>query len=190
MNPMHRRLLPLLLLVTAPALPQQPVTSQARFKALDKTMETAEPRQRLAWNAVLVAYSAFRDASASHQPCPPAVRDCVRQQKDAFDAYFLSLAEGRFEPGPPSFTAADLQAADAAMNAAYEQLLGALPEVCKGICLTQDTFRDIQRDWIRYRDSWLTYAALRWPQVTPESWLTLFSRARTVEILEMRPANP
>ncbi len=179
---MRRLLVPLLFLLIIPAH-AQPAADPARFKVLDKTMESAPPQQRLAWNALLVAYTTFRDAGAAHQPCLPPSADCLPRRKEALNAVFLSMAEGRFDPGPPSFTSDDLQNADAALNVAYEKALAALPENCPATaCLSQAAFRDIQRDWIRYRDSWVTFAALRWPQVTAASWLTLLTRQRTAEI--------
>jgi uncharacterized protein YecT (DUF1311 family) len=186
MIPMRRFFLPLVLLIATPSVPQQPTAAddQARFKAMDKTMESAPPQQRLAWNALLVAFTTFRDAH---------LRESHQSERSKLDADFLLLAEGHPPAGFPSFTADDLATADATLNESYERVLANLPPDCSGHasgCLSQATFRDIQRDWIRYRDAWLTFATLRWPQVTSEAWLTLLTTQRTTQINGLARSAP
>jgi len=39
-----------------------------------------------------------------------------------------------------------------------------------------------ERAWIRYRDSWLSFAQVRWPQISADSWLTFLTRERTEHV--------
>jgi hypothetical protein len=175
-----------LALSTRSLLSAQQSPDAARFKTLDRTIEGAPPEQRVAYNALFVAFSTFRDArlreicSGDH-----GCRETLQAEKSHVNADFLLMAEGHPPGGFPSLTADDLAAADASLNEAFEKVFASLAATCSGRdsgCLSQDTFREIQRDWIRYRDAWITFAGLRWPQVTPESWLTLLTRERTAQI--------
>jgi uncharacterized protein YecT (DUF1311 family) len=133
---------------------------------------------------------AFLNAHMTNETCRGGTTcGTEREVEQAKVTYaFLILAEGSASRPVPAFTSADLTQADAALNAAYTATLAALPQACPpgddiiGGCTTQSIFRDTQRDWIRFRDSWVTFAGLRWPQVSAESWLTLLTRQRTVQI--------
>jgi uncharacterized protein YecT (DUF1311 family) len=183
-----RRLPLLIVFVLALSVSAQQPSDAARFKALDKTIEAAPPEQRIAYNALLVAFTTFRDARAGQELCR-AVIVCEQQEKSRLNAEFLTRAEVQ-PTALRASTREDLETEDAALNNAYEQMLALLPEGCGGRgCLSQGMFRDIQRDWIRYRDSWVTFATLRWPQVTPESWQTLLTRDRTTQISQLPRPN-
>jgi uncharacterized protein YecT (DUF1311 family) len=183
-----------LALSTPTLLGAQQSPDAVRFKALDKTIEGAPPEQRVAYNALLVAFTTYRDARlreicSGYHGC----RETLQTEKSNVNAGFLPMAEGHPREGFPSFTTDELTVADASLNEAFEKVLAGLAVTCSGRdsgCLSQATFRDVQRDWIRYRDAWVTFAGLRWPQVTPESWLTLLTRERTAQINQLpRPVS-
>lgn len=99
---------------------------------------------------------------------------------------FLFMAEGFRGGGLPSFTAADADAADASLNAAWKRGLVDHPATCppeiSDTCIPLADALNLQRAWLRYRDAWLGYAPLRWPAVAPSSWLTYLTRQRIPDL--------
>ena len=39
--------------------------------------------------------------------------------------------------------------------------------------------RDAERAWLKYRDSWIAFAKLRYPSVPADAWLVLLTNDRT-----------
>jgi uncharacterized protein YecT (DUF1311 family) len=185
-----RRLLILALLLTPTlALPQQP-TDQQRFAALARLNESAPPEQRIAWNALIVAFTAFRDDHVATESCKPA-EPCAAarlSEQTRANQVFLDFAEHGPQPGLRMSAPIGEQMivkSDADLNTAYEQALAALPESCPSDtprCVSQATFRNTQREWIRYRDAWQTYGKLRWPDSLPAIWLSNLIEQRTAQI--------
>lgn len=91
--------------------------------------------------------------------------------RDEFLDILQRLASGR----APSYTHAQFVAADAKLNLVYRKALAeAGPPEAVGAVQTEG-IRGAQRAWLRYRDAFLAFAALRYPQVTRDSlsaWLT------------------
>ena len=161
-----------------------------RLASLARLIEQRSPEERVAYNALTVSFTAFLNAHMVNETCRGGtICGTVREVEQAkVTCEFLLLAGGSAKRPLPAFTAADLTQADAALNTAYAATFATFPKACLpgddiiGGCTTQATFRETQRDWIRFRDSWVTFAGLRWPQVSAESWLTLLTRERTAQI--------
>jgi uncharacterized protein YecT (DUF1311 family) len=66
----------------------------------------------------------------------------------------------------PQYNNADLRRADANLNRLYQQRLGDETPGPGGVQI-----RKPERVWLKYRDAWVVYGTLRWPQTSPESWL-------------------
>lgn len=66
----------------------------------------------------------------------------------------------------PHYTKADLRKADADLNRLYQQRLGDETDGPAGVQI-----RNPERVWLKYRDAWVVYGTLRWPQTSHESWL-------------------
>lgn len=90
----------------------------------------------------------------------------------------------RFDSGHlPSFTHQNYLEADKKLNLIYAKLLPRLPDTkYEGNCKSLQTIRASARAWIAYRDDWVAFAHLRWPQVSTESWLTLLTQERTTQL--------
>jgi len=97
------------------------------------------------------------------------------EQQNAFIAKIKSLESGKL---PPSTNAAELAKADHALNLAYAQAIKTLPaetEPDTGDILTKGLLRKTQREWIAYREAWVSFAAVRYPSISADSirkWLT------------------
>lgn len=92
-------------------------------------------------------------------------------ERDEFAALLTSLAGGHRPPGG----AAARKAADSKLNAVYRRVIrGTVPVESPG-AVTREGIRDAQRAWLRYRDSFLAFAAVKFPRVDRDglaAWLT------------------
>lgn len=136
------------------------------------------PSEKQALARLRKAHEAFAQASGSgevdHSGTLRAAMEIGAEEKlrDELLAMIRQLEAGKVPaPGHARFVAAD-----AALNAAYRKALqGVEPNSGVG-AVTRDGIRDAQRAWLAYRDSFLAFAALRYPKVPRESlatWLTL-----------------
>ncbi len=145
-------------------------------------MESAPADQRLAYNVLIVSFATFSDAHLRHETCL-STRPCAPLQaaeKAELDRIFLGFAKGL-----DSFQALsdqDFQMADQILNINYQRLFDALPVTCPDgspTCLSQTSLRDVERDWIRYRDAWTIFGTLRWPNSTSNYWKIALTGARS-----------
>jgi len=159
---------------------------KSEFDALAKSMESAPADRRLAYNALFVAFDTFRDAHLRHETCRSGTGCAARlaAERDRLAWNFLSLVRDPVS-GTPELTPDQFVADDAALNAVFEKVIAALPASCPAAdptCVSQQVFRDVQRDWIRYRDALVTYEGLRWPSIPAKFWLGYMTRQRSAQI--------
>ncbi len=88
---------------------------------------------------------------------------------------------------PPYYTDADSRRADADLNRTYRQALKASDEYFTKVGLDTgeprtERLHDTERAWLKYREAWVAFGALRWPQVSAVSWRTWLTRQRTAEL--------
>jgi uncharacterized protein YecT (DUF1311 family) len=87
----------------------------------------------------------------------------------------------------PYFSASQHRIADAALNAAYREALRA--DFGDGIgAVRPEGVREAQRAWLRYRDAFIAFAAVRYPDVEGHSIAAWLTRQRT-EMLSELPAD-
>jgi uncharacterized protein YecT (DUF1311 family) len=191
-----RHLVILALLLTPTFSRAQQPTEQQRFAALARLNESAPPEQRIAWNALIVAFTSFREDHVATEACA-STEHCAEAriaEQNRVNQAFLAFAEDTPIPQHISAPISEqmIVKSDADLNTAYEQTLAALPETCPaGLrgCLSQTAFRNTQREWIRYRDAWLTYGKLRWPEALPSIWLSALIQQRTGQIAALTTAR-
>jgi hypothetical protein len=86
------------------------------------------------------------------------------------------LAAGKL----PNFTHQEFLGADAALNDHYQDAkTDAAACDDPQYCTTTDQLVHAERAWLAYRDAWVAYGRLRWPQVSADSWRTMVTRERT-----------
>ncbi|HEU0098332.1 MAG TPA: lysozyme inhibitor LprI family protein [Allosphingosinicella sp.] len=89
------------------------------------------------------------------------------------------LRSGRALPTPAS----RLEAEDAALNAAYRKRLREVGGEDSGPgAVTADGIRAAERAWLRYRDSFLAFAAIRFPNVPRDELAAWLTRQRTARL--------
>ena len=93
--------------------------------------------------------------------------------RDDFLAMLGELAAGR----PPR--AGGYRAADAKLNAAYRKLMQATVSVDSPGAVTRDGIRGAQRAWLRYRDAFLAFAAVKYPRVPRDGLAARLTDQRT-----------
>ena len=152
----------------------------ARRRRLDTLISAWPPAEKDAWRELEKAADEFFTASANNE------LDRSGTSRNAFAIYHYSqLADGlvkaleAFEHGTlPRSTPDEFTRADAALNARYRQLQAqefpsaALSEV------DFNTIKTAQRVWLRYRDAWVRFGAIKYPSVTADSWRTWLTRER------------
>ncbi|MCD9031539.1 lysozyme inhibitor LprI family protein [Luteimonas sp. Y-2-2-4F] len=148
------------------------------------------PAQREAWSALeSAAEGYFRQASQEEQDMSGTARGMFAV--GAREELEIALLEdvGRFERGErPRQAAGDFAAADRALNAAYREVLGRLRAGARthGLgdygTVSADGVRDVQREWLRYREAWVDFAAARWPDTAADAWRAWLSESRTAAL--------
>ena len=138
------------------------------FDSLRKSIEEGSPEGRVAYNVLIVSFTAFLDAHMTNEGCTGGTYCSVINETDRkFTNHdFLVMAEGFVKDGFPSFTEDDLAREDEALNAAYQAELSSLPASCPSPdrpigCISQEGLRDTERAWIRYRDAWVIFGRVR-----------------------------
>jgi uncharacterized protein YecT (DUF1311 family) len=97
-----------------------------------------------------------------------------------------------FERGElPTATEADFAEADRRLNESYAAARAAAKwEDPQGLfgplgSITPDGIRDAERAWIKYRDAWVRFGAVRWPAVAPIAWQHYFTVQREKQLREV-----
>jgi uncharacterized protein YecT (DUF1311 family) len=98
--------------------------------------------------------------------------------EDEFVDTMIRLSEGR----APKASAADHQAADKGLNAAYRAWIAELDGVDDGT-LDREAARAAQRAWLGYRDAFVAFAAAKYPAVSRDSMAAWLTRQRTRMLL-------
>jgi uncharacterized protein YecT (DUF1311 family) len=166
----------------------QDAFDDAQSKRLDHLKMMASswtPAQRIAFNSVLKAHDAYADATASAESPPGTgrgalmleVQDNVNQE---FAADLDRLEQGKL----PKATHLDYVHADQNLNSGYRKVRAELMQT-----KAQDpdepgpgNLLAAERAWLVYRDAFVAFAKLRWPQVSADSWLTFLTRERIARL--------
>jgi uncharacterized protein YecT (DUF1311 family) len=135
------------------------------------------PAQRRALEPLLAAHGAYVEAHGGGEVDMTGTARAAMSigaeeaLRDEFLDALQRLATGR----APSFSAARYREADARLNAAYRKRLAEAEPASDTGAVTRAGVRDAERAWLRYRDAFLAFAAVRFPAVSRDSlaaWLT------------------
>jgi uncharacterized protein YecT (DUF1311 family) len=147
--------------------------------------------QKTAFHAMLRVHAAFIKASTDGEsdPCVTGVTtqeiDIPDELNDQFAADLTDFERGQL----PHFSHEDAVTADQRLNAAFAKMVDPLIERAKRgddhCSKPVAPLRADERAWIAYRDAWLRFAEVRWPEVSRDSWLAFLSKERAGR-LELR----
>ena len=96
----------------------------------------------------------------------------------AFAALLSDAEAGRIAPA----SAADARAADAVLDAASAKVLASAPALARISTIRATGLASAQRAWLRYRDSWMAFAGLRYPALPRDALWTRLTRDRTAQL--------
>ena len=102
--------------------------------------------------------------------------DAEQTLQDDLLAALRQFDAGRY----PTGSAAAYREADARLNVAYRKALyGAGEHKTEYGAVQPEGIRQAERAWLKYRDAWIAFAKLRYPQVPSTPWLILLTKDRT-----------
>jgi uncharacterized protein YecT (DUF1311 family) len=150
------------------------------------------PAQTGAFDKLVAATNAFASARGNETDLSGTARGAMVIHAEAREKEWLREHLAAFEKGGATVPLpATFAAADADLNRAYKTLL-ALPPTDKDTpdrlpysTVTRTDVRAAQRAWLVYRDTWLAFAALRYPAIAPDALKSLLTDWRTKQLERM-----
>ena len=103
--------------------------------------------------------------------------------EEALREELVAMLERLRSGGAPPVAAARLPAEDKALNAAYRKRLSETGETYPG-AVTRQGVQDSERAWLRYRDSFLAFAAIKFPRTPRNALAAWLTRQRTALLLQ------
>ena len=102
----------------------------------------------------------------------------IRAQQSLRDSFLSAIKT--FENGSlPNHTFAEAKQEDAALNEAYRKAINdAEAAKSKYGSVKPENIQAAERAWLTYRDAWISFAKLRYPTVSTDSWLALLTKDR------------
>ena len=162
----------------------QLIARSKRSQALADLTAGWTPADRAALATLQRFASAFTDARGENEVDQSGtgrgafVVAAEEKQEQAFSALLAMIAAGKLPPA----SADDAKAADAALNARYDDLMRKAPTLFKDTTLSKTEVASTERAWLRYRDAWLAFAKVKFPALSPDALLTRLTRDRTAQL--------
>jgi uncharacterized protein YecT (DUF1311 family) len=90
----------------------------------------------------------------------------------------------RFEKGEMPSGPVSLQVADKQLNLVYAKTIAASkkPQEHPDEVVQASEIQTTERSWLKYRDSWVSFAKLRYPSTTADLWLAWLTSQRTKQL--------
>ncbi|WP_374248395.1 lysozyme inhibitor LprI family protein [Thermomonas sp.] len=171
--------------------------TQRRLQRLDQIEMHWTAAQRAAWQPLLAAAQVFAEVSSENEVDLSGsarlalVADHEQEQLDVFVTLLEALESSRL----PTAGIAERKAADDRLNTVFRKVMtntdglaGNAGEIRDAGTVTVGDVRKAQRAWIHYRDAWLQFANVRYPQ-RGDSLATWLTRQRTDALSGWLPAS-
>jgi uncharacterized protein YecT (DUF1311 family) len=140
--------------------------------------------QRRAFAPLQQAEQAYAHARAEEIDLTGSARGAFAvTAEEQVNEEFLRTLDQLEGSAAPDLTHAQFEAADGELNRVYRELMRAEHFDCPG-CVTAEGIRAAQRAWLRYRDAFLAFAAVRYPQLQRDSLSALLTRQRIAILRE------
>jgi uncharacterized protein YecT (DUF1311 family) len=135
------------------------------------------PAEKRAFERLRAAHSAYVEAHGSGEvDMSGTARGAMAiEAEEALRDQFLALLRDLSAGHAPRYDAGGYKAADSKLNAAYRALMRATVPVDSPGPVTREGIQGAQRAWLRYRDAFLAFAAVKYPTLSSDSlaaWLT------------------
>lgn len=158
------------------------IEDQKRANLLEALVSRFTPVQRVAFETLHKLEEEYADAHARGEiDLSGTARamyeiDAEQSLREDFLAALQSFEEGDL----PKSTADDAHKDDMRLNAAYSKAMqDAESHKADYGAVQPEGIRNAERAWLKYRDAWLAFAKLRYPDVPRDSWLALLTTDRT-----------
>ena len=171
------------------------IQSNQRAGTLASIMQSWTPEQRTAFAALRKAADTYFETSTAEEvdqsgTARGAMTEGARQAlEDGFLAFLAKCEKGEL----PSGTAADYKKADAELNAAYAHVMKSLKPDENGFTsqgtVKAEGVRRTEVAWIKYRDAWVEFGKVKYPQVSADAWRKALTDERTEDLKELTFEN-
>jgi uncharacterized protein YecT (DUF1311 family) len=102
--------------------------------------------------------------------------------RDTFQASLCSFEKGNV----PKASSADFTKSDALLNRVYRLAIAyAERHKTEYGAIQPEGIRDAERSWLKYRDAWVDFAQLRYPNVSADSWRTMLTNDRIAVVKDI-----
>jgi uncharacterized protein YecT (DUF1311 family) len=170
------------------------IADQRRKDTLSKLMAGWSERQKTEFASLVKAedeYARAISAFAGNFPESLHVKIAISAEEEAQDEFVADIQQS--ESGKlPGGTESDYKKADAELNRVYRQTLasmadnaeeaanGGFSEVDKQMAAKDPEYiRNIERAWLKYRDTWVDFARIRYPSISKYAWLSFLTAKQT-----------
>lgn len=157
------------------------LADQERSASLGPISARMSPTQKEAFDKLVKSEEAYAHAHAAGEiDLSGTARamfqiDAEQTIRDDFLAALESFEAGKYPRG----SAKEFEDADTELNSCYRKAIGNAEKHEKEYGAVQpDGIRGAERKWLKYRDSWVAFAKLRYPTVPSEAWLILLTSDR------------
>ena len=158
---------------------------QKRADDLARRSATWPADQRTAFAALRAALDAFVAAHDGEVDLGGTARAAmVIAEEQAQRKAFVALLERAEASKIPGASAARAQATDAQLNTTWRQLK-ATSDADVRSTIKLANIQKSQRAWLRYRDAWVAFGHVRYPDVAASTWLAVLTEQRDKQLTEL-----
>lgn len=155
-----------------------------RSQASGKTAEAWPAAVQASYKKLETATGSFADARAGKETdLSGTARAAMSIAARTAELDLLAQDIKQYEAGklPPAATPAQAQAQDKELNLIYGKLMK-LPKPDYAGAVEKDGIRDTQRLWLKYRDAWIAFGAVRYPSVSADAWTAMLTARRNAQL--------
>jgi uncharacterized protein YecT (DUF1311 family) len=158
---------------------------QERFERTTRAGKLGEitsrwkPSEEEAFHRLQEAASVFFEASSRNEVDLSGTGRAVFEieAEAALNDEFVAAIQ-HFEKGQlPRFSSSDFIGADRELNSVYSKIQ-AEPDSAVIGTVTATGIKTAQRAWLSYREAWVKFGQVKYPEVTPDSWKTWLTQGR------------
>jgi uncharacterized protein YecT (DUF1311 family) len=160
------------------------IQAAKRDNSLDAIVRTWSPADQSAFKALRAEANKFfsqRSEDEVDQSGTMGPAFVIEEEKSLQNGFFAAVQ--RFERGKlPNYSRGDFQRANVELNLVYAQAKK------RSLNMGTVTLRGIQqteRAWIRYREAWVGFGAVKYPSVSADSWRTWLTQERTTMLRKL-----
>jgi hypothetical protein len=159
---------------------------QRRWKG---RLDAWTPPERQAFARLRASADAFfRARSMGEVDLSGTARDMfIVEEEERLEGGLVAVVDRLEAKKLPVATAADYQAADKELNAAYAAVM---KSDAGGGTVTKADIKKAERAWLRYRDEWVRFAHVKYPAVSPEAIKTWLTRQRVTQLVGSDAGDP